>query len=469
MIFKGVNRVTNLQKFSDLENLVLGLDLGKKESQLAIIAKDGKLITNFRFHSTRENFLRLAQFLKQTHTIALEVSPSSNEVAHILKANSKAAILLSNPLQTKLIAQAKVKTDKIDARVLAELARVGFLPTVWLPDQETIRLRHLFTDRESLVARKTELKNMVHSILHRNLISVEFSDLFSSEGFQFLDQLMESDTLDAFEKDSLRFLLAEEKREQSQVADIDSLIAGFVQSVPRFRHQLDLLLSIPGVSLVTGAGILSAIGEIKRFSSAKKLASYFGLTPRVYQSGNTRRVGRISKQGNAYARFLAIEAAEHYRKAHGPIRRLYERIAKKKNHNVAVTAVARKLIELIFHLLTREEEFLYSKPRLTDEKRARVRQLAATKSGLEMKRKETDRTLYGTNLRGRDVKAVIQNQACELALKLYDNSQLKKETITDISSSGFNPNRPKTVDWQKVLEIVAKRIELEKLSKQKRT
>jgi hypothetical protein len=149
---------------------------------------------------------------------------------------------------------------------------------------------------------------------------------------------------------------------------------------------------------VTGAGFLSAIGDISRFDSAKKLASYFGLTPRVYQSGNTRRVGRISKQGNAYARFLAIEAAEHFRKAHGPIRRVYERIVKKKNHNVAITAVARKLIELVFHLLTREEEFLYSKPRLTDEKRARVRQLAKEKSGLKFKRKESNRILYGSGV-----------------------------------------------------------------------
>jgi hypothetical protein len=220
---------------------------------------------------------------------------------------------------------------------------------------------------------------------------------------------------------------------------------------------------------VTGAGFLSAIGDISRFDSAKKLASYFGLTPRVYQSGNTRRVGRISKQGNAYARFLAIEAAEHFRKAHGPIRRVYERIVKKKNHNVAITAVARKLIELVFHLLTREEEFLYSKPRLTDEKRARVRQLAKEKFGFKMKRKEWDRTLYGCNVRGRDVKAIILKEASEVALNLYDKKQLKKETDKEIiASHSFNPNKPKTVDWQKVLEIVANRIELEKLSKEKR-
>jgi hypothetical protein len=212
------------------ENLYLGLDLGKLESQLAIINKDGQILTNFRFLSTRENFLSLAQLLKESHSLALEVSTSSNEVAHILKANSKANIILSNPLQTKLIAQAKVKTDKIDARVLAELLRADFLPTIWLPDTETIRLRHLFSDRESLVARKTELKNNIHSILHRNLIKEEFSDLFSKEGFRFLDLLLEEETLDAFEKDRLRFLIEEVKRQQLQVNDLDSLIAGYVQT-----------------------------------------------------------------------------------------------------------------------------------------------------------------------------------------------------------------------------------------------
>jgi transposase len=75
-----------------------------------------------------------------------------------------------------------------------------------------------------------------------------------------------------------------------------------------------LLVSIPGVSLATGGAILAAIGDVSRFSSKEKLASYFGLTPCVKQSGEVRRTGSISKQGNSYGRFMAIEAAEHLRK-----------------------------------------------------------------------------------------------------------------------------------------------------------
>jgi hypothetical protein len=93
-------------------------------------------------------------------------------------------------MKTKVIAQAKIKTDKIDARVLAELARVGYLPEVWLPDEDTESLRQFISDRTSLVRRRTESKNTVHSILHRNLIHQTRTDLFGVGGRAWLESLI---------------------------------------------------------------------------------------------------------------------------------------------------------------------------------------------------------------------------------------------------------------------------------------
>jgi transposase len=163
----------NLPNFSTDDKLFYGLDLAKKDSQLAVLTSDGEQLTNFRFASTKENFLLLAKNLRPNDTIALEVSTSANAVMSVFKLNSVCNSLLSNPLQTKVISQTRCKTDKVDARVLADLARVEYLPTVWFPDSDTLRLRHFFTDRELLVKDRTQFKNQVHSILHRSLIAYE--------------------------------------------------------------------------------------------------------------------------------------------------------------------------------------------------------------------------------------------------------------------------------------------------------
>jgi transposase len=183
----------NLANFQSHDKLFYGLDLAKKVSQLAILSSEGKQLANFRFDTTRDALLEIAQHLRAADTIAVEVSTSANAVTSLFKLNSQ---LLSNPMETKLIAHGRTKTDKVDARVLAELSRVDYLPTVWQPDRDTLRLRHLVTDRESLVRYKTKLKNQVHAVLHRNLITYEFSDLFGGEGRVWLDEVMQSDMLE---------------------------------------------------------------------------------------------------------------------------------------------------------------------------------------------------------------------------------------------------------------------------------
>jgi transposase len=250
----------------------IGLDLAKRESQLVTLNAEGEQIAALRFQTTRENIQLLRAELTEFDTIALEVTTNSNAITRLLQ-QSPAKILTSNPIRTKMIASAKIKTDKIDARVLAELARAGYLPLVWLPDPDTEALRHLFSDRRSLVDRRTELKNTVHSILHRNLLSYEFEDLFGTGGRQWLKQLCEAtdEQCDRLDRLRLRAILIELDRLEQHLQEVEGVIAAFVVERPHLRKQLDRLLSIPGVSLVVGAGLLAAIGDIKRFRYAKQL------------------------------------------------------------------------------------------------------------------------------------------------------------------------------------------------------
>ncbi len=457
-----------------------GLDLAKRETQLSVLDASGQQIFAKRFATTREEFLRLAAELNESDTAALEVTTNSTSIARLIRDNSKARVIISNPIKTKVIAQAKIKTDKIDARVLAELARVGYLPEVWLPDEDTEAMRQFITDRTSLVRRRTECKNTIHSVLHRNLLRQTNTDLFGTAGRKWLEEVIagEGTDLPVPHLDRLRIgsLLNEVDRLDALIADLESVIASYVAVRPSLGNQLDRLMSVPGINLVTGVGILSTIGDVTRFADKKKLAAYFGVVPSTYQSGDTSRNGRITKQGRAEARWLLIESAESLRKAPGPMRALYRRVARRKNHNIAVVAVARKLVELVYHLLLNEEDYVYKLPRLTQEKRAHWRYLARQKTGVRLPsaaRKVAGRSaLYGTGIgiQGRKLKSQIAKQAASNAERLYEAIVEQRRTkLTDpgaplIAASDlvFDPTQPSEADWEKILasataDIIRKR------------
>jgi transposase len=462
-----------------------GLDLAKRETQLAVLDSKGKQVFSKRFATTRDEFLRLASELRIGDTVALEVTTNSTSIARLIRDNSKAKIIVSNPIKTKVIAEAKIKTDKIDARVLGELARVGYLPEVWLPDEETEALRQFISDRISLVRRRTECKNTVHSVLHRNLVKQEFSDLFGIKGREWLEAIVrgEGTHTPVPELDRMRIgaLLNEIDRIDALVEDLESVIASYIALRPHLKEQLDRLMSVPGINLVTGAGIMAAIGDVTRFADKKKLAAYFGVVPSTKQSGDSSRNGRITKQGRAEARWLLIEAAEALRKAPGPMRALYTRIYKKRGHNIAVVAVSRKLIELVHHLLINEEDYVYKLPRLTQEKRARWRYLARRKLGIATKsavvRAGSRSALYGTGIgiQGRKLKSQIAKQAAANAERLYAAIvQQRSEKLKDpgvqlipLSDLVFDPTRPNETDWERILSQATEKVIKKRTSRPK--
>jgi transposase len=462
-----------------------GVDLAKRETQLAVLNSAGEQVFLKRFATDRNQFLALARELREGDTLALEVTTNSTSIARLIRDNSEARVIISNPIKTKVIAQARIKTDKIDARVLAELARANYLPEVWLPDEDTESLRHFISDRTSLVRRRTECKNTVHSVLHRNMVRQEKTDLFGAGGREWLESVIRGSApvgIPVPELDRLRIgsLLSEIDRIDAQVADLESVIASFVAVRPHLQVQMDRLLSITGVNLVVAAGLIATIGDVSRFPDKKKLAAYFGVVPSTKQSGDTSRNGRITKQGRAEARWLLIEAAEILRRSPGPMHALYRRVSKRKGHNVAVVAVARKLIELVHHLLTNEEDYVYRLPRLTMEKRARWRFLARRKLGIAIKSAATKisgrPTLYGTGLgvQGRKLKSQIAKQAAANAERLYEAIVEQRRVrftdpsapMIDPSDLVFDPTKPTETDWEKILSTVTEKM-LAKLSKNK--
>lgn len=434
-----------------------GIDLAKRESQLCIKDASGNILEQRRFASAVAQFEGIASQLTRSDTVAFEMTTNAFAIARLFKKASPARVIVSNPMKTKLIASARIKTDKIDAQVLAELARVDFLPEVWLPDEDTESLRRLVSRRTNLVRRRTAVKNDVHSILHRNLIEYDRPSVFASEAsFRRLD----ISRLPALER-----LLVDDYRDEisginERIEHAERLIAAFVCSNDKLLHQMDLLMTIDGISMVSAAGILSAIGDIKRFPSPKKLASYFGLVTSTFQTGDQRNVfhGSITKQGRAEARWFLAESAEALIRTPSPLAALYARVAKKRGHNVAKIAVARKMSELIWHLLTKDSPYLYQKHRLTQEKQARLRYTAKlsgirTTSASPTKRSnETALKGLGLNIPGRKLKTEASRIAAFRASAIYQavtDGRTPQSTI-----SGFDPFRPTQHDYERLIKEV---------------
>ena len=216
--------------------------------------------------------------------------------------------------------------------------------------------------RYQVVRHRTRLKNEVHSILHAHLIpKCPHSDLFNRRGRAWLScQLVPDDERAAIERHI---------RELDRLAeDLDVLDREIAESALD-DVAIKRLMTITGVNLTVAAGLMAAIGDIGRFTSPQKLVSYFGLNPRVRQSGlGPAHHGRISKIGRSHARAMLVEAAWAAAKAPGPLHAFFVRIRARRGHQIAAVAVARKLAVLCWHMLTREEDYLWARPALVANK-----------------------------------------------------------------------------------------------------
>jgi transposase len=342
----------------------IGLDVHRDFCEVAI-CEQGKTRAAGRVQTTPEHLELFAQSLAATDEVALEATGNALAIVRILEPHV-ARVVLANPKKVRLIAEAKVKTDKIDARVLAELLAAGYMPEVWIGDEATRALRRHVSRRRGIVKRRTALKNEVSSVLMRNLKQrPPMSDPFGSRGRAWLAELDlpidERETVDACLR-QLDFL-------QGELELADRQIAAHAVGSDEIRR----LMTIPGIDVTAAASLMAAIGDIHRFPSSRHLVGYLGLHPKVRQSGSgPARHGRTSKQGSAAARQALTEAAWAATKAPGPLRAFGQRIAARRGPTIAAVAIARKLAVLAWHLLSNEQDYAFQRPRIVKRKLRRL-------------------------------------------------------------------------------------------------
>jgi transposase len=349
---------------------VIGMDIHRTFGEV-VIWEHGRLTRAGRVDMTRTALEGFGKGLRPTDEVVIEATGNCMAVSRVLTP-FVARVVIANPLQVKAIAHAHVKTDTIDAGTLASLHAAGYLPEIWTPDAATERLRRLVARRYQVVRHRTRIKNEVHAILNAHLIPpCPHADLFNGRGRAWLERQSLPDDEQA--------AITRHVRELDRLAEDLSVLDREIAASALDDASIARLVTITGVNLTVAAGIMAAIGDIRRFESPQKLVSYFGLNPRVRQSGlGAAHHGRISKVGRSHARAMLVEAAWASAKAPGPLHAFFVRIRAKRGHQIAAVAVARKLTVLCWHLLTKEADYLWARPALVANKR-RAMELQAGK------------------------------------------------------------------------------------------
>lgn len=343
----------------------VGLDVHKRVVEACIVDASGAVLSRSRFALSQPRLLAFAEgSLSRDDRVALEATTNTWAVVRLLKPQV-AEVVVSNPLQTKAIATAKVKTDKVDALVLAQLLRCDYLPRVWEPDEATQQLRRLTNRRAALVADRTAVKNRLHAVLAMRLLVPPIEDLFGRKGRAWLQTVpLDAEGRAAVDSD-LRLLTRLDE-------EIQALEQGLAQAAYA-DERVRLLMTLPGVDFTVAQTVLAALGDLSRFRDADQAAAYLGLVPSTKQSAHHTYHGPITKHGNGHARWVLVQAAQHVGKHPGPLGVFFRRLLKRKNRNVAVVATARKLVVIAWHMLKNNQPYRYAQSQPTQAKLARLR------------------------------------------------------------------------------------------------
>ena len=313
----------------------IGLDVHRDFCDVAIY-ENGDVRSAGRVASSPEQLELFAQSLCCHDHVALETTGNALSIARILEPHV-GSVLVADTRHVRAMTHAKVKNDRVDARMLAKLHAAGMLPGTWCCDEQTRVLRRRISRRSQLVRGRTRAKNQIHAIIIRNLGGRgPVGDAFGKKGRAWLASL----ALPVDERETLQACLREADFLARELAMVDRQIARYAVGCPEIRR----LMTIPGVSVTTAATLMATIGRIDRFPSPRHLVGYLGLDPRSRQSGvSPVAYGHISKQGSSSARHVLCEAAHATMRSPGPLRAFGQRVRARRGSNIATVAVARKL------------------------------------------------------------------------------------------------------------------------------
>jgi len=288
----------------------------------------------------------ISKHLRPNDEVVLEATTNA-WLVHDMLEPLVGRVVVAHPYHVKLISAATVKTDKRDTLALAKLLAAKMIPEVWVPPHHVRELRALIAHRKRLISQRTAAKNRLHSILHRHNLVAPAGRPFADDNRSWWAELV----LPSSEKLRLRQDWTIIEHLTGLIAEVEVELTQLSVS-PDWADQVPFLIQLPGIGLLTAMTILSAIGDISRFPSAKKLVGYAGLGGRIHASGNVHHAGSITKQGRKELRSALVEAAWITIKNHPYWLAQFQRLEHKKGSKKAIVAIARKLLVVVWNVLT---------------------------------------------------------------------------------------------------------------------
>jgi transposase len=364
-------------------NKACGADIHKKIIVATILSSDGTKVEG-EFGTTVPELIRFKEWLKKNdcNIVAIESTGTFWQPIYSVLEGS-VEVIVANPYMIKHMPGRK--TDKVDSNWIAQLCLKDMIEPSRIFPKAARELRRLTRAHESLGKIRTRLKNSIHKDLdssHIKLSSV-ITDIFGKSGMHIIRGLLDGESLDAIVKgipsgrvrkkaDQIKEAI-HNNLELTQVILIESslsLISSVEQQIDMTESEiasrivsrqedLEIARSIPGVDFISGATLLAEIGSYQDFSSPEKMAAYFGIVPSVSQSAGKLHTGSITKHGSKHMRWILVQIANAASKKIGSkLRRFYLRVKAKSGHNVAIIALARKILCILHHLLMNREKYV---------------------------------------------------------------------------------------------------------------
>lgn len=329
------------------KSMYVGIDLHKKFLQIAIMDNGGKVLQNKKVDNTNQSIKQHFADIPIHANIVMESSSVWYNTYRFLTNDLKYKnVTLSNPYLTKAIAASKKKTDKIDAKILADLLRGGYIATCYVPNKKIVQQRQLVRYRKKLIQWRTALKNSVHGILLQE--GIKISGVTFTETYNRRLKALNDYRIDGFLR-QINYL-------NLQIAEINSKVYAAVKTSP----DAILIKSIPGFGDYSSLVISSEIADIERFNDSHKLCAYAGVVPSVRNSADAIHHGSITKRGSMTLRWILIECV-HSHTTHAKnsdITKFYNRIKKKRGTSKAAVACASKILRVIYWMLKERREFV---------------------------------------------------------------------------------------------------------------
>lgn len=337
----------------------IGIDLHKAKSFVTRMDERGRILEQVNLSHATGALQRYVTTLPPDARIAVEATGNWMWLYELIE-DRQPDLVLAHPLKTKAIASARIKTDKIDATTLAHLLRADLLPAAYIPPRAIRDTREVLRYRASLGRLRTQLKNKLAALVGKTGVALPTQRAWGVKSRRVLAQAPLRECYRVVSEGYFRLLDALTAEIQAVTKRLEGLAAA--------DPQAQLLCTMPGIGAYSALLILSEIGDVHRFPDSRHLCSYAGLVPAVHASGGQTRLGRLTKQGSAWLRWILVELSVHAINGAPQFRQLYWRVAKKHGRHPARIAVARAMLKTLYAMLKTQQPFRRIEPGITGQR-----------------------------------------------------------------------------------------------------